>query len=71
MPKNAAGKAPAEPDVSATFQKESIIENAALFETAPEIMAGALSSLSKDKITKTEASEAVKEFLSRPVERGN
>lgn len=58
---------------TATFEKESvfekavIIKSAGLFGVTPEIMAGALSLVRMDRVTKTEVASAVKAFLVRPV----
>lgn len=49
------------------FEKSELIESASLFGTVPEIMAGALSLLKQDKVTKQEAKDAVKAYLARPV----
>lgn len=54
-------------DETPVFEKSEIVASASLFGTTPEIMAGALSLLKKDKITKQEATNAVKTFLARPV----
>ena len=49
------------------FEKSEIIESASLFGTSPEIMAGALTLVNKEKITKQEAENALKTFKNRPV----
>lgn len=49
------------------FEKSEIIESASLFGTSPEIMAGALFVIKKEKITKQEAENALKTFLKKPV----
>lgn len=49
------------------FEKSEIIKSAGLFGVRPEIMAGALSLCTKDKLTKKEAEAAVKAFLAKPV----
>lgn len=54
-------------EVVPAFEKSEIINSAGLFGTVPEIMAGALSLVHKDKITKSEVEAAVKAFLVRPV----
>lgn len=49
------------------FEKSEIIESASLFGTTPEIMAGALTLVNKDTITRQEAKNALKAFLVKPV----
>lgn len=49
------------------FEKAELIKSAYLFGTVPEIMAGALSLLKKEKVTKQEATNAIKAFIARPV----
>ncbi|MEG1083978.1 MAG: hypothetical protein RSE04_06010 [Hydrogenoanaerobacterium sp.] len=49
------------------FEKSEVIENAGLFDTTPEIMAGALSLVHKENVTKAEATDALKAYLVRPV----
>lgn len=49
------------------FEKEEIIKSAGLFGTSSEIMAGALTFVKKDAITKQEAENALSAFLARPV----
>lgn len=55
------------PKATPIFEKSEIIESASLFETSPEIMAGALTLVNKEKITKQEAENALKAFLKKPV----
>lgn len=55
------------PKATPIFEKSEIIESASLFGTSPEIMAGALTLVNKEKITKQEAKNALKAFLKKPV----
>lgn len=55
------------PKATPIFEKSEIIESASLFGTSPEIMAGALTLVNKEKITKQEAENALKAFLKKPV----
>lgn len=51
----------------ASFSKSELIEHAAELNTTSEIMAGALVSVKRDKITKQEALNAVEAFKKRVV----
>lgn len=53
--------------VNPAFDKLELTNSAALFGTTPEIMAGALVTVEKEKITRQEAKDAVAAFLERPV----
>lgn len=57
-------------DKESVFEKAELIKSAGLFGVTPEIMAGALSLVRKDCVTKTEAASAVKAFLVRPIGKG-
>lgn len=49
------------------FDKSELLKSAALFGCSPEILAGALVMVGKDKFTRQEAKEAVTAFIKRPV----
>lgn len=53
----------------AVFSKAELIANAKELKTSPEIMAGALVAVNKDKITKKEATDAVKAYTGRVIGR--
>lgn len=51
----------------ASFSKSELIEHATELNTTPELMAGALVSVKKDRITKTEAQNAVEAYKKRVI----
>jgi len=51
--------------VESTYSKEELISNAHAFGVMPEVVAGALYTVKKDKLTRKEAEEAIKDFLER------
>ena len=63
------GNAQAE-KVTATFSKNDLIASAAVFNTTPAIMTGALYGVKKDELTKQEAADALAAFLKKPVHKG-
>ncbi len=52
---------------AATFTKQELIESAAELGTTPELLAGALVSVNKEKITIDEAKKAVDAYCTRVV----
>ena len=53
----------------ASFSKSELIEHAAELKTTPELMAGALVSVTKDRLTKTEALNAVEAYKKRVIRK--
>jgi len=49
------------------YSRSELIAAASSFGVKPEVMAGALKLAGKDKMTKTEAEKAIKDFLKRKV----
>ena len=62
------GNAQAEKVTASTFSKNDLI--AAVFNTTPAIMTGALYGVKKDELTKQEAADALAAFLKKPVHKG-
>ena len=56
-----------EPTQEATFTKSELIDNAVELNTTPVILAGALVSIKKDKVTKQEALKAVEAYEKRVI----
>lgn len=52
------------------FEKSEIVKSADLFGVTPEVMAGALTLVDSTTVTKTEAADAVKAYMARPVRKG-
>lgn len=63
------GNAQAEKVTASTFSKKDLIASAAVFNTTPAIMTGALYG-AKDELTKQEAADALAAFLKKPVHKG-
>lgn len=53
------------------FTKKDLIESAAVFNTTPAIMTGALYGIKKEQLTREEATKAVADFLNKPVKKGD
>lgn len=49
------------------YSKAVLITNASQLGTTPELMAGALTAVKSDSLTKQEANYALKAYLTRPV----
>ena len=64
------GNAQAEKVTASTFSKNDLIASAAVFNTTPAIMTGALYGVKKDELTKQEAADALAAFLKKPVHKG-
>ena len=64
------GNAQAEKVTASTFSKNDLIASAAVFNTTPAIMTGALYGVKKDELTKQEAADALTAFLKKPVHKG-
>ena len=58
-----AQKAPS----TAKYSKAVLVAQAAQLDATPELMAGALASVKADTLTRQEAKDALKAYLSRPV----